>query len=112
VGIEEIFRARGVGFSADAGSGCGVDVPRFPSCEFTLVSGVDLKVSFVENIRVSRFVVDDFSVAASGVGRDAAQNVTQHVHLAQWFAMPHLARPFCLGRDAGVPVAEEIGEAV
>jgi hypothetical protein len=44
--------------------------------------------------------------------RDAAQNVAQQVHLAQWFAMPHLARPFCLGRDAGVPVAEEIGEAV
>jgi hypothetical protein len=68
VGIEEIFRARGVGFSADAGSGCGVDVPRFPGCKFTLVSGVDLKASFVENIRVSRFVIDNFSVAASGVG--------------------------------------------
>ena len=63
--VEEGFRAGGLGLRA-AGSCLSRAWLFVVDCEFRLFS--DLIASFVENIRVSRFIIDDFP-AAPGDGR-------------------------------------------
>lgn len=109
--IEEVFRTRGLGFGADAGSGCGVDVPDFAGCEFTLVSEVDLKASFV-NIRMSRFFIDGFSDATPGLGlRCGSEDGVEHPIGIEVVGIGATLL-FCPGRNPGDPVAEEVGEGV
>jgi hypothetical protein len=63
--VELGLRVGGLGLGVGGTSDLGVLTPLTAGGEFILVS--DLIASFVENIRVSRFVIDGFSVGSSSV---------------------------------------------
>jgi hypothetical protein len=94
--------------TAGAGS-LGVFWPDVAGCEFILLS--DFIASFVENIRVSRFVIDGFSAVAARVVFCGSEGGA---------ACPLLARlselgtdmPFALaGRDSGDPTMDDVCDA-
>jgi hypothetical protein len=109
--VEEGLRIGvGLGDVADcAGSGFGVEVPGVVAgCEFILLS--DLMASFVENIRVRRFVIEGFSDVA---GLDfCGSEGGAACPLALRFSVLGTAMPFCPidGRDSGEPMTDDVCE--
>jgi len=95
-----------------ATSGFGVAVREDSECEFILLS--DLIASFVENIRVSRFVIEGFSAASSfcgSVGGGAACPFPFPLRLSV-LETAATETPFCavIGREAGEPTADDVCE--
>lgn len=83
----------------------GVTWPDVAGCEFILLS--DLIASFVENIRVSRFVIDGFSVAGARVTLCGSVGGAAYPLLARLSELG-TAMPLCLtGREFGELTAED-----
>jgi len=108
--VEEGFRAGGLGLRAATVAGVGsclaVAWAVVASCEFILLS--DLMASFVENIRVRRFVIEGFSGVGAGVafcGSDCGAACPLLARLSELGT----AMPFCLkGREVGDGTAEGV----
>jgi hypothetical protein len=107
---EETFRAGGFGFelgAVDNTTSCfGLEFPDDTGCELILFS--DLIASFVENIRVRRFVIEGFSVGrgANFCGSDCGAVLPLRLSVLG------IAMPFCTiaGWDSGDPMADEVAD--
>jgi hypothetical protein len=107
---EEGFRG-GSGLGEKFGSGCRVVVLDFAGCEVILRSADALKASFVENIRVSRFVIDGLSAIMGAALRCGSEGGAA---CPLRFSTLGTALPFCpvAGRDSGDPITDDAVEAV
>jgi hypothetical protein len=107
--VDDDFRSGGLGLwvlemAAGTTSCFGVQVPD-AGCELILVS--DLIASFVENIRVRRFVIEGFS-AVPGVSFCGSEGGAA---CPLRFSVLGTAIPFCVvGRDSGDPIADDADE--
>jgi hypothetical protein len=104
---EEGFREES-SLGEEVGSGCRVVVLYFTGCKAVPGSVDALKASLVENIRVSRFVIDGFSAAALKCGLEGGAACPLR------FSTLGTALPFCpvAGRDSGDPMMDDAVEAV
>jgi hypothetical protein len=107
--VDDGFRAGGLGLGeVDVAAGTtscfGVDVPD-TGCELILLS--DLIASFVENIRVRRFVIEGFSAAPERNFCGSEGGAACPLRLS----VLGTAIPFCVvGRDSGDPIADDADE--
>lgn len=100
MGFGALFEA-----ATGATSCLGVVVPE-AGCEFILLS--DRIASFVENIRVRRFVIEGFS-AEPGISFCGSEGGAA---CPLRFSVLGTAMPFCVdGRDSGDPMTEEVCDA-
>lgn len=110
--VEDGLRAGGLGLRtatvAGAGSCLGVTWPDVAGREFILLS--DLIASLVENIRVSRFVIEGFSEA--GARGTFCGSVGGAACPFARFSELGTAMPFCLtGRELGELTTEDVCDA-
>jgi hypothetical protein len=107
--VEEGFRAGGLGLRA-AGSCLSGAWLFVVDCEFRLFS--DLIASFVENIRVSRFVIEGFSAGGGDTRVDlCGSEGGAACPLPLRLSVLGTAIPFCLTvYDSGDPTADDACE--
>lgn len=106
--VDEVFREGGLGFAGEAAdriSCFGVEMPDGTVCELILFS--DLIASFVENIRVRRFVIDGFSA-----GTDNFCGSAGGAALPLRLSVLGTAIPFWEGREFGDSMMDDAVDVV